>query len=420
MGVCCVKEEDSVTDRPVPSSARTGGPQVRTSTMSPRTETAHSFEYLEHSIVKQQRRMTAAEREEQTARFLNFKSAKAFKQVERFKDLYETKKQLGQGSFGQVRLGMHRKSGVPCAIKIIKKSLLSQAEIYETLMKQELEVLEKTDHPHITRVFELLEDKRQYYVIMELVSGGNLLEKVIELKMMTEPLAADVINQLLLSLNYMHSQGITHRDLKPENLLCEPSEDKKKLNVKLTDFGFACFYQQDQKLELSLGSPLYMAPELCAETEYDQRVDVWSTGVIAYILLSGMPPFVGQSKDRIYASIQHSQPAFTKEVWKQVSPNAIDFIKKCLNKDYTKRPEVSELLNHSWIKEMVQEKTVSNNLQLEVGANLANFTKTSTFQSGVISFIANMQTKSTELEDLRDLFKKLDSSKDGFLDKQEI
>ena len=104
--------------------------------------------------------MTAAEREEQTARFLNFKSAKAFKQVERFKDLYETKKQLGQGSFGQVRLGTHRKSGVPCAIKIIKKSLLAQAEIYETLMKQELEVLEKTDHPHITRVFELLEDKR--------------------------------------------------------------------------------------------------------------------------------------------------------------------------------------------------------------------------------------------------------------------
>ena len=363
--------------------------------------------------------MTKAEREEQTARFLNFKSAKAFKQVERFKDLYETKKQLGQGSFGQVRLGTHRKSGVPCAIKIIKKSLLSQAEIYETLMKQELEVLEKTDHPHITRVFELLEDKRQYYVIMELISGGNLLEKVIEMKTMTEPLAADIINQLLLSLNYMHSQGITHRDLKPENLLCEPS-DGKQINVKLTDFGFACFYQKDQKLELSLGSPLYMAPELCAEEEYDQRVDVWSTGVIAYILLSGMPPFVGQSKDRIYSAIQHSEPSFKKEIWRQVSSNAVDFIKKCLDKDYNKRPEVSELLKHPWLKEMVVEKSVSSNLQLEVGANLANFTKTSTFQTGVISFIANMQTKTTELEDLRNLFKKLDSSQDGFLDRQEI
>ena len=178
----------------------------------------------------------------------------------------------------------------------------------------------------------------------------------------------------------------------------------------MTDFGFACFYQKDQKLELSLGSPLYMAPELCAEEEYDQRVDVWSTGVIAYILLSGMPPFVGQSKEKIYASIQHTEPSFKKEIWKQVSKNAADFIKKCLQKDYNQRPEVAELLKHPWLKEMVQEKQVSNNLQLEVGANLANFTKTSTFQSGVISFIANMQTKSAELEDLRTLFKTLDTS----------
>ena len=189
--------------------------------------------------------MTAAERKEQTERFLNFKAQKSFKKVERFTDLYKIQKELGSGSFGSVRLGQHRKSGVPCAIKIVNKSLLSQAEVYEQLMKQELEVLEKTDHPHITRVFELLEDRRSYYVIMELISGGNLLEKVIEMKTMTEPLAADVINQILLSLNYMHSKGITHRDLKPENLLCEVSDDPGVINVKLTDFGFACFFQPD-------------------------------------------------------------------------------------------------------------------------------------------------------------------------------
>ena len=156
---------------------------------------------------------------------MNFKNAKSFKTIERFTDHYKIQKELGSGSFGSVRLGHHRKSGVPCAIKIIKKTLLSQAEVYEQLMKQELEVLEKTDHPHITRVFELMEDKRSYYVIMELVSGGNLLEKVIEMKSMTEPLAADIINQVLLALNYMHSMKITHRDLKPENLLCESQID---------------------------------------------------------------------------------------------------------------------------------------------------------------------------------------------------
>jgi len=287
-------------------------------------------------------------------------------------------------------------------------------------MKQELEVLEKTDHPHITRVFELLEDRKSYYVIMELISGGNLLEKVIEMKTMTEPLAADIIEQILLSLNYMHSQSITHRDLKPENLLCEASEDPGKINVKLTDFGFACFFKPDQKLELSLGSPLYMAPELCAEEEYDQRVDVWSTGVIAYILLSGMPPFIGRDKDGIYASIQKDALKFDKAVWKQISPSGIDFISKCLCKDYNERPQVAELLEHPWLKEMVKTAEVSGKMQLEISANLANFRKTSTFQAGVISFIANIQTTSNELEGLRDMFKKLDTSKDGVLDKDEI
>ena len=109
-------------------------------------------------------------------------------------------------------------------------------------MKQELAVLEATDHPNITRVFELLEDNKSYYVIMELISGGNLLEKVIEMKKLTEPIAADVVNQILLSLSYMHERKITHRDMKPENLLCEVEDDNKRINVKLTDFGFACFF----------------------------------------------------------------------------------------------------------------------------------------------------------------------------------
>ena len=148
--------------------------------------------------------MTEKERKEQTERFLHFKNARAFKQVEKFTDIYSLRKELGAGQFGSVRLGKHRKSGVPCAIKIIKKSKVGEAPVYEKLMKQELEVLEKTDHPHITRIFELCEDKKSFYIVMELISSGNLLEKVISLKQMTERLAADTINQILLALNYMH------------------------------------------------------------------------------------------------------------------------------------------------------------------------------------------------------------------------
>ena len=160
------------------------------------------------------------------------------------------------------------------------------AEQYQDLMRNELEVLEATIHPHITRVFELMEDKRNYYIIMELVSGGNLLDQVYKEKNFSEIKAAKVIRQLLLALNFMHQKNITHRDLKPENLLCELSDDSE-ISVKLTDFGFACHYRSDEKLTLSLGSPLYMAPELCAEVEYDEKVDVWSSAVILYILITG-------------------------------------------------------------------------------------------------------------------------------------
>ena len=138
-----------------------------------------------------------------------------------------------------------------------------------------------------------MEDAKNYFVVMEFCSGGNLLEKIIERKSISEKVAADIIQQILLALNYMHKKNIMHRDLKPENLLVQDSADSKTINIKLTDFGFATKFKKGEKLDLSLGSPLYMAPELVLEEDYDNRVDVWSAGVIAYILLSGMPPFIG-------------------------------------------------------------------------------------------------------------------------------
>lgn len=139
----------------------------------------------------------------------------------------------------------------------------------------------------------------------------------------------------MLALNYMHGQNITHRDLKPENLLCEEGDEHK---IKLTDFGFACQFNPDIKMELSLGSPLYMSPELVKEVEYDQRVDVWSIGVIAYILMCGTPPFVGFNKDETYKAITNDPLKFDKAQWKDMTPDAKDFITQCLCKDYTKRP----------------------------------------------------------------------------------
>ena len=139
-----------------------------------------------------------------------------------------------------------------------------------------------------------------------------------------------------------------HRDLKPDNIMCM-DKNATKIWVKLTDFGFSTFFDPKKKLDLSLGSPLYMAPELVKEKTYDHRVDVWAFGVITYILISGVPPFAGDDKDGIYKAILNDKPDFSCGQWKKVSKPCIQFIKSCLYKDYYKRPNFSELLKHEWI-----------------------------------------------------------------------
>ena len=204
----------------------------------------------------------------------------------------------------------------------------------------------------MVRVFELMQDATNFYIVTELVTGGELYDHIIKVKRLSERSAADVIKQLLLALSYMHSQNIAHRDIKPENILLAPEESSEpgKLNVKLTDFGFACFYSPERGLKQVLGSPLYMAPEIVREEKYDKGVDIWSVGVIAHIVLSGCPPFYGRSKQDIYRSIVSDVPKFGK-VRSSLSPEAIDFVMKCLSKVPANRANALELLNHPWLQE---------------------------------------------------------------------
>lgn len=179
-------------------------------------------------------------------------------------------------------------------------------------MHNELKVLGETSHPNIMRIFGLLEDKMYYYIVSEVLEGGELYDRIVELRNFNERDAAQVTNQLLLAINYMHAQNIIHRDLKPENILLV-STDQDNLEIKLTDFGFACFFDKDQGLQDVLGSPLYMAPEICTEDAYDDKVDVWSIGVIAFVLLTGRPPFKGGSKDQIFEEILEKNLDLSKD-----------------------------------------------------------------------------------------------------------
>ena len=158
------------------------------------------------------------------------------------------------------------------------------------LMRQELHVCEQLEHPHIVRVLDLFEDDANIYIVMEYISGGNLLDMMTRDKVckITEKEIGSMIHQIMLALNYMHARGIIHRDLKLENILVQqPLDQDKPPMIKLCDFGFACFKELNQSQGLRLGSPHYMAPEVVQFQEYDDRVDVWSLGVITYMCLMG-------------------------------------------------------------------------------------------------------------------------------------
>lgn len=197
-------------------------------------------------------------------------------------------------------------------------------------MQNELLILEETSHPNIMKIYELLEDDRFIFIVSEFIRYGELYDFVVKTGKVSENLVQKIVYQIFLALNYMHKNNIAHRDIKPENILIDSITN---LSIKLTDFGFATYFDKTDLLDEVLGSPIYMSPEIVKNEKYDSKCDVWSTGVVAYVLLSGKPPFFGEGKDGVYKAICEQELQMTDDSWKLVSSEAKDFLQKCLTKD---------------------------------------------------------------------------------------
>lgn len=155
------------------------------------------------------------------------------------------------------------------------------------------------------RVYDLIEDQTNFYIVTEIIKGGELFQEILKKQKLDEADSARIVSQILLALNYMHKQNIIHRDLKPENILIE-----NETNVKLADFGFAVINKNEGQSRV-LGSPLYMAPEIIRGEAYGPAVDIWAVGVITCILLTGRPPFFGKSKRAIFQQTLNFKPAIS-------------------------------------------------------------------------------------------------------------
>ncbi|KAK9725994.1 hypothetical protein RND81_05G182800 [Saponaria officinalis] len=275
---------------------------------------------------------------------------KHFGYSKQFMSCYELGEEVGRGHFGYTCCGKGKKGnlkGVDVAIKVIPKSKMTTAIAIEDV-RREVKILRAlTGHKNLVQFFEAYEDDENVYVVMELCQGGELLDRILSRGgKYSEEDAKAVMVQILSVTAYCHLQGVVHRDLKPENFLFTSKEDNSPL--KAIDFGLSDYVKPDERLNDIVGSAYYVAPEVLHRS-YGTEADMWSIGVIAYILLCGSRPFWARSESGIFRAVLKADPSFDEAPWPSLSPEAKDFVKRLLNKDYRKRLTAAQALSHPWL-----------------------------------------------------------------------
>lgn len=329
---------------------------------------------------------------------------------------YFMKPPIGSGLFGAVYRAKHKKSGVIRAIKRIKKDHVNGANLQSLL--NDVDILKKLDHPNIIKVYEFYQDEAAYYVVTDLCTGGELFEKIVQEKIFTEKQAAEYMRQILSAIAYCHEKQLVHCDLKPENIMLESPNSSL---IKIIDFGNSSICTKDQRLTNKFGSVYYVAPEVL-NSSYDEKCDVWSLGVILYLLLTGKPPFNGNSDQQILQKVYAGTYTMDIPEMAEISAAAKDLIKKMLTFKMDDRITAKECLNHPWIKQegKVQELSTHSTINRRSLRNLKTFRSESMLQEAVMYFIVNQLTGKEEREDLMNVFMSLDSDHDGKLTRADL
>jgi calcium-dependent protein kinase len=264
-------------------------------------------------------------------------------------ELYTLGRKLGEGQFGITYLCTENATGLEYACKCIpKRKLISEEEIEN--VGREIEVMyHLAGHPNVVTIKGAHEDATAVYLVMELCEGGELFDRIIERGTYTEAKAAQLTRAIVGVVEACHSSGVVHRDLKPENFLFVTMHEDSVL--KAADFGSSRFFEPGDVFNEIVGSPFYVAPEVL-ERHYGPEADIWSAGVMLYVLLSGAPPFWAETVQGIFEEIMKGEPpSFAADPWPNISEGAKDLVRKMLNPNPKQRITASEVLQHSWIRE---------------------------------------------------------------------
>ena len=335
-----------------------------------------------------------------------------------FSDCYQMLRELGSGQYGKVYLAENQLTGERRAVKVISK----KAETLGGKSKfiSEVEILARLNHPNIIRIYEMFEDEKKYYIVSELCTGGELFDFITQQGHLSEDMAAEIMRQLLSAVSYCHENHIVHRDLKPENLLLDsPVVADHSCTIKLIDFGTSCLYEDHSRLKQRLGTAYYIAPEVL-EMNYNEKCDVWSCGVIMFILLSGFPPFTGKTDEEILRKVKLGKFSFAHEGWRNISNEAKSLIRRMLVMNTQQRLSAAECLSDLWVvKRAVYRAAASEQVLLSLN-QLKTFRAEQKLREAFLTFMTSrLMTKEYEKE-LTDAFRALDSNGDGRLSREEL
>ena len=332
---------------------------------------------------------------------------------------YEIIKKIGEGGYGKIYKVKNKESGDIRAMKQIMKSKIPDIEKFQN----EIKILSMVDHPNIVRLFEVIEDDKYFNLFQELCTGGELLSKV--KKPLKEKEIAKIFKQIMSAIAYCHEKGIVHRDMKLENILfATESEDSP---IKIIDFGLSVLLGKKEtknenetadlkkygfkRMTTKVGTIYYMSPEVI-KGNYDEKCDIWACGVILYTLLSGYPPFNGQTDKDIYNMISKMNFDFEQPVWKNVSKYAKELIKKMLSPAKS-RYTAEEVLNSKWLSVKTKKNDEKTNYYLDY-THIEKYKSYSKFKQVILTFIAS-RLSSEDSDKIRNIFCCIDESQKGFI-----
>ncbi|XP_051209461.1 calcium-dependent protein kinase 26 [Lolium perenne] len=340
------------------------------------------------------------------------------------RDLYALGRKLGQGQFGTTYLATDLATGTPYACKsIAKRKLLTPEDVDD--VRREIQIMHHlAGHASVVTIKGAYEDAQYVHIVMELCEGGELFDRIVHRGYFSERRAAEIARVIVGVVEACHSLGVMHRDLKPENFLLKDKDDDNgsngggdgSINLKAIDFGLSVFFKPGQIFSDVVGSPYYVAPEVLCK-HYGPEADVWTAGVIVYILLSGVPPFWAETQQGIFDAVLKGSIDFESDPWPTISDSAKDLIRKMLRSPPVDRLTAHQVLCHPWII----ENGVAPDAPLDpaVLSRLKQFSAMNRLKKMALRVIARSLSEE-ELAGLKEMFKAMDADGSGAITFDEL